>query len=195
MLARAVICSVVLLLVAATGSPRVVGAVPPERGKTPIHRAPAEDSASGHAQPAESAGTTLVLLGLLLGGVIITRRIVQQRHSKRSRSASHNPVRLVSRQQIDAELSIRLLQIGQRLLVVAATPQGIATLSEMTDPEEIALLTGETAATRQHVSLFAGDAPITAGNHEGALSQHPSMPNTPGARWSSHVPQPVPAGE
>lgn len=194
MLARAFVWSVVLLLVAATGGPCAVAADPPEDGKTPIHRSTVEDSASGHARPAGSAGTTLVLLGLLLAGAIIARRLVQQRVAKRSGTASHNPVRLVSRQQIDPELSIRLLQVGPRLLVVAATPQGVATLSEITDPEEIALLTGEASAATQHAALFAGDRPITGGDRPVAPPQRRSTPPAVDDRWTSRVAQPVQAG-
>jgi flagellar biogenesis protein FliO len=197
MLARAFVWSVVLLLVAATSGPRAVraDAADASQGKTPIHRTSVEAPATGHARPAGSAGTTLVLLGLLLAGAIIARRVVQQRVAKRSGTASHHPVRLVSRQQIDSELNIRLLQIGPRLLVVAATPQGVATLSEITDPEEIALLTGEAAATLEPAALFAGNAPITTGNDLSALPHRPSMPPTAGDRWTSRVPQPVQAGE
>jgi flagellar biogenesis protein FliO len=196
MLARAFVWTLVLLLVAPTSGPHAVHADADDiqHDKTPIHRTVVEDSASGQARPAGSAATTLVLLGLLLAGAIIARRLMQQRRAKGSGTASHTPVRLVSRQQIDPELSIRLLQIGPRLLVVAATPQGIATLSEITDPAEIALLTGELVETSPPGALFAGDRPLTGGAKPGAPMHRPSTPPAVDARWSSNVGQPVQAG-
>jgi flagellar biogenesis protein FliO len=192
---RALVWSVVLL-VAVTGAPRAgrADAVDTAPGKTPIRRATVEDSATGHARPAGSAGTTLVVLGLLLAGAIIARRLVQQCVAKRTGTASHNPVRLVSRQQIDPELSIRILLIGPRLLVVAATPQGVATLSEITDPEEIALLTGESSAGTQHAALFVGDRPITGGDKPLAPPQRHATSPAVDNRWSSRLGQTVQAG-
>src|SRR5690606_28155064 len=162
MFARAFLWSVVLLLMAAPAAPRGARAqtLDVEPPKTPLHRAAVESPPRSNVRPAGSAGTPLVLLGLLLGGAILARRLVQQRAAARSGKMHHNPVRLVSRQQIDPELNVRLLQVGPRLLVVAATPQGVATLSEITDPEEIALLTGETAAT----GAFSASMPISPGS-------------------------------
>jgi flagellar biogenesis protein FliO len=161
MSARSALRSLVLLLVAATIGPRAVAAEAAGNDKTPIQRAAAAESPpTGQVRSAGSAGTTMVLLGLLLAAAIVGRRIVQQRGGRRTGRSADKPIRLVARQQIDAELSVRLLQVGSRLLVVAATPQGIATLSEITDPEEISLLTGEKPETSAGGTLFTGGTPV-----------------------------------
>lgn len=193
MTARAFVWSVVLLLTAATAAPRAARAqaLDVEPPKTPIHRAAVESPPRSNARPAGSAGTPLVLLGLLLGGAILARRLVQQRAAARSGKMPHNPIRLVSRQQIDPELNVRLLQVGPRLLVVGATPQGVATLSEITDPEEIALLIGEPGGAA--AAPFAGNAPISPGSGAPAR-QRTTSGSASDQRISSRLHQPLQAG-
>jgi len=143
--------------------------------KTPIHRDAVTAPASGQARPAGSPGTTLIFLGLLLGGAIIVRRVVQQRSKTRHRRAKQETITLLNRQPVDRELSVRLLQVGPRVLVVGSSPQGLATLTQITDPEEIAQLTGQSPATvaANSSSLFANETSIA---HPKSSRQVSSLP-------------------
>lgn len=137
---RRTICFATLIVATSFCTASAQTAAAPTPGKTPIHRTAEASRPSAAAGTGTSGGTTLVFLGLLLAGAIVVRRMVQQRqHQPRGRSAA-NAVTLLGRQQIDNELTVRLLQIGPRVLVVGSSPQGLTTLSEITDPDEIAAL-------------------------------------------------------
>jgi hypothetical protein len=51
-------------------------------------------------------------------------------------------VEVLGRRMLDPRQSIYLVRLGSRILVLGATPSGLSTLSEVTDPLEVDLLAG-----------------------------------------------------
>lgn len=123
------------LLVAAVAAD-AVSAAPTSSVRTPIQRLEPAAAPAPVTKRSPSGGTTLVLLGLLLGGAILSRRVFQQRRT-RSGGSDVLPITLLDRRRIDHELTIRVLQVGSRVIVVGASPQGLATLAEVADPTEL----------------------------------------------------------
>ena len=144
--------------------------------KTPIHRTANTQPDTADAGRVSSSGKSLITLGLLLAAAIIVRRIVQHRVSRQS---SSRPIiaELLDLQQVDNELTVRVLQIGSRILIVGSSPQGLATLSEITDSAEIAALRGERPAEdlTPEGSPFTERAAIASkGRFKPSLSSHRS---------------------
>lgn len=151
-------------------------------GKTPIHRSASEPAASADLQSTSTGGTSLIFLGVLLAAAIVIRRFVQKRTQSRT---AHAPkaIKLLIRQQLDNELTIRLLQVGPRVLIVGSSPQGLTTLAELTDPEEIALLTGDSTPAGE---LFGGQSSLSESVME--------PPSRPPQRRTSRIVTPTPTG-
>lgn len=124
-------------------SSSVLAQTDPVSGKTPIHRTTDSVPTTNESGRATSSGSTLIVLGGLLAAAVVVRRVIQKKVERDRTCGSAKPISLVDRQQIDGDFTVRLLQVGRRLLVVGSSSQGLATLAEITDPEEVALLRGE----------------------------------------------------
>jgi len=78
-------------------------------------------------------------------------------------------LRVISRLRLGARHEILLLKVGERALVIGAGPRGLSTLSEFTDPAEVARLcageiaapTAEPAAQSQQAMETPAQAPVS----------------------------------
>ena len=153
--------------------------------KTLIRRSEPGQHALHESQRTSTSGTTLVFLGSLLVGAILIRRVVQQRRRLRDGSAPPLPIVVHSKERIDVDLTVRVLQVGSRLLIVGSSPQGLSTLSEFTDPREIEAMTGQErprsaqAASAEGFSRKPEQRHTTAGRRlDGTFADSPVGPTS-----------------
>lgn len=91
--------------------------------------------------PYAALGAVLALIAVL---TVLARRYVPS-----ARPVAGGVLRVVGRVPVGAKQSAALLQVGRRLVLVGIGPEGLRTLSEITDAEETALILGKTASPPQ----------------------------------------------
>jgi flagellar protein FliO/FliZ len=94
------------------------------------------------ATPSSAIGTVAsslaIVIGLLLAVAWITRRFAPPGAAPLPPQA----IELLGRQPLGGKQSLQLLRIGNKLLLVALSPGGAQTLTEITDPVEVEQLAG-----------------------------------------------------
>jgi flagellar biogenesis protein FliO len=125
----------------------------PNADKPPLKLAPRSESGGRQlARPSSAAGlgslgtvggALAVVLGLFVVVVWVTRRVAPAGNAPLPKEA----VELLGRTTVSGQHAIQLVRIGSRLLLVALSPQGATTLTEITDPHEVERLTA--ICTRQ----------------------------------------------
>ena len=78
-------------------------------------------------------GALAVVLGLFVLIVWVTRRVGPSASAQLPKEA----VEVLGRTTISGQQALQLVRVGNRLLLVALSPQGTATLTEITDPHEV----------------------------------------------------------
>ncbi len=138
-------------------------AAPGDSVKTPIERG----SASMQLRPtgnsrASSPVWTFGTLTVLLAGIWIARTFARRRRAIPGRRTATTLVHVVESTPVDDQLTVHVLGIGSRALIVGASATGVTVLSEITDPEEVAILMGTTAKASRSTteSLFQDAQPI-----------------------------------
>ncbi|MCB9851310.1 MAG: flagellar biosynthetic protein FliO [Phycisphaerales bacterium] len=82
-----------------------------------------------------------------LGGVlalIATLTVLVRRYLPAARPIAADALKVVGRAPISAKQSAILLHVGNRLVLVGVSGEGMRTLAEITDPQEVSLLLGRT---------------------------------------------------
>jgi len=91
---------------------------------------------------------TLGALGVVVGLILLLRAFLS-RMAGRSSVAGNSPVlEVLSRTSIAPRNHIVLIRMGHRILVVGDSSAGLRTLTEITDPQEVAVLLAGTAAAK-----------------------------------------------
>jgi flagellar biogenesis protein FliO len=85
----------------------------------------------------------LAALALVLGLIFILRWIVRKLFPNAIRSAASDVVRVLGRSAITPRQQILLVQVGQRVLVVADNGTQMSPLSEIKDADEVSSLIGQ----------------------------------------------------
>ncbi|MFK8113037.1 MAG: FliO/MopB family protein [Rubripirellula sp.] len=110
------------------------------RTQTSANSSDAETASSKVAGPAVTVTSSLaVVLGLFAGLVWLTRK-----YGSRTLGVGAIPkdvLQSLGSTQIDSRTRISMLRCGSRILVVSQTTNGMQTLAEVTDPEEVRELT------------------------------------------------------
>ena len=91
----------------------------------------------------------LLIATVLVIALIFGARWVAQKFLPSTRAGSSGPVRLISRTNIGARQQILLVQVGQRLLILSDSSGTISRLSELENPDEIALLMGSLETSKE----------------------------------------------
>lgn len=94
-------------------------------------------AAAGIGSLGTVAGALAVVLGLFVVVVWITRRVGPAGSAPLPKEA----VELLGRTTISGQHALQLVRVGSRLLLVALSPHGAATLTEITEPAEVERLT------------------------------------------------------
>lgn len=118
------------------------GGVPIERGPGSsryaiVSRGGSGSEAEGRAAPAPMEwGNGLWALGLVLAAIagcyFLVRRFVPG-----SVMSEQDGMRIIARAAVTPKQSLALVRVGRRLVMVGVSPESMATLAEITDPEEV----------------------------------------------------------
>jgi len=179
--ARAV--ALALLLSGAIRPWAATRAEPPERAMTPSSAPPViealEQPAASHPERviARSAGGAhsasdapwwrhpLASLGLVLAAILALMALAR-RCLPMSRVAGSGVLRVVARTHLSPKQSVALIQVGRRMIIAGITPERIAALGTLDDPEENArLLAAVQGGGRRNVDPFADVLTLQAGRY------------------------------
>jgi flagellar biogenesis protein FliO len=83
---------------------------------------------------------TLAALGAVIGLMLVLRAVVMRAVGKNAGTSRSPAVEVLSRSVVAPRSNVLLLRVGRRILVVGETPSGLRTLSDVSDPEEVASL-------------------------------------------------------
>ncbi|VAX38569.1 hypothetical protein MNBD_PLANCTO02-2279 [hydrothermal vent metagenome] len=113
---------------------------------------PSDEAKAGKRQPGSSRKkgasgmgsiwTTLGSLALIVGLILIAARLFRKNGGISSGGLPREAMEVLGKQPIDARQSIHLIRLGSRILVVGASPDGMRTLTEITEPIEVDYLAG-----------------------------------------------------
>ena len=116
--------------------------LPPRRSAPTVQK---ESRASG-AGPAKKSGngwwTTLGSLVAVLALICLVAKLVQKSVPAARKSLPPDVVQVLGRKPLDYRHTIHLVRFGSRLLMLGTSPEGVTTLSEITDQVEIDYLAG-----------------------------------------------------
>lgn len=89
---------------------------------------------------------TLLALGLVVALVFVVRHVLR-RFGPGAPAGNRRAVQVVSRVSVSPRQQLVLVRLGERLLLIGSGADGMRTLAEVTDPDEVAALTGAAAKT------------------------------------------------
>ena len=116
----------------------------PPRAITP--RAGGEADAAGPDVVRGRAGGSwwgsLASLAAVLGMIVLGARLWKKHGPLARAGLPAEALEVLGRRVLDPRQSIYLVRLGSRILVLGATPAGLSTLSEITDPAEVDVLAG-----------------------------------------------------
>lgn len=98
-------------------------------------------------------GRLVVAMGIVLGLIVVLKFFVGRMYPSLGANKGGRVVRVLSRSPITPRQNVMLLQVGRRVIVVGDSGGQLATLSEISDPDEVASLLGQ---------LENVDAPVRA---------------------------------
>ena len=83
---------------------------------------------------------TLAALGAVIGLMLVLRAIVMRAVGKSAATSRSPAIEVLARSVVAPRSNVLLLRVGRRILVVGETASGLRTLSDVSDPEEVASL-------------------------------------------------------
>lgn len=166
-----------IILVASVGAPSV-SAEPrriTESGETRPRPLPARtqpSTTSTATPPSRTPSQTTVwgsLIGLavVVGGLLFASRWIRVHGPPGLRGLPNEAVEPLGQRVLSRGVAVHLVRCGSRMLVLGVGPDGIRTLSEITDPVEVDLLAGacrrrdEAVPGPSFAQLFSREAAIT----------------------------------
>ncbi len=87
-------------------------------------------------------GTTIFSLLIITGLIVLCAWIVKKIQPLKVQGLSTDVVEVLGKRPLDPRQQIYLIRCGSRILVVGSSLQGMSTLAEITDPEEMDMLIG-----------------------------------------------------
>jgi flagellar biogenesis protein FliO len=116
--------------------PTASGSLPLRRGSQPGSRS----SASSHVS--ESIWNTMIVLGVICAGLVAVSIGLRRRRRSNGGRLPVEAVEVLGRTAIDGRHAISLVRCGSRVLVLSVdATEGLSTLAEISDPDEVNLLT------------------------------------------------------
>lgn len=117
--------------------------------KQPIRRAQIAAQTDTQSSTTDATPSTLELprllaaMALVVGLIFFLRWLGRRFFGATPISAGTRAVQVLSRSPVAPRQSVMLMQVGRRLLVVADNGSQLSSLSEITDPDEVAALVGQ----------------------------------------------------
>lgn len=116
---------------------------------------------STRALPAStSVWGSLIGLGIVVGGMLVASRWLRVHGPASLRGLPNEAVESLGQRVLSRGVAVHLVRCGSRMLVLGVGPDGVRTLSEITDPVEVDLLAGacrrrdETANGQSFAQMF-----------------------------------------
>src|SRR5258706_13999310 len=91
----------------------------------------------------------LLALGIVLAAIFISQKVWKKMGMPGVGGRSSGALRVVARLNVSPKQQILLLRVGRRLVVVGNSGTQMNTLCDISDPEEAAILLGQTTTKRQ----------------------------------------------
>ena len=115
--------------------------VAPAKQRTPIRRADDGGGARSTSRAASSPWGTLVLLGGIVAVILLGAKWMKQAAPDRFARLAPAAIDLLGTRSITPQHGMHIVRVGERLLVLGSGSDGLRTLSEITEPAEVAHLT------------------------------------------------------
>jgi flagellar biogenesis protein FliO len=128
------------------------------------------------ASPLDDWGRTVLALAVVLL-IILGLRFVLKKLSRRVAGPRGGAVEVLSRTSLQPRHQLLLVRMGRRLLLIGAGPAGLTTLSEVSDPEEVAELSE--AAMGENAEVLA-KRPATLRPKAGQTPEAPDVASSEG---------------
>ncbi len=85
--------------------------------------------------------TTFISLGLIVGTIVLVGRGLKRYGIQGTQALPISALEVLGRQTIEPKVAVHLVRCGSRILVLGVGSDGVRTLSEIDDPEEVERLT------------------------------------------------------
>jgi flagellar biogenesis protein FliO len=108
-----------------------------EEGTTLPRLAVGQDGSSGPVAARANWWTPLASLGLVLGLIVLGARMVRGYLTASQQGLPSEALRVLGSSQIEPKLTLHVIRWGSRLLLVGSGPQGVRTLAELSNAEEV----------------------------------------------------------
>jgi flagellar biogenesis protein FliO len=162
-----VLSGFVLLAAPAQAEPRRLieaGETRPRPLPARSHPAKPSDNSSSSLPASTSVWGSLIGLAVVVGGMLIVSRWLRVHGPPSLRGLPNEAVEALGQRVLSRGVAVHLVRCGSRMLVLGVGPDGVRTLSEITDPVEVDLLTGacrrrdEAATGQSFAQLFTRES-------------------------------------
>lgn len=146
--------------------------------------APSSESSSRGLPASTNVWGSLVGLAVVVGGMLIASRWLRVHGPSSLRGLPNEAVEPLGQRVLSRGVAVHLVRCGSRMLVLGVGPDGIRTLSEITDPVEVDLLAGacrrrdESAGGNSFAQLFTRENQTSRNDSRSRRSQTVSLAET-----------------
>jgi flagellar protein FliO/FliZ len=99
-------------------------------------------AASSPATPSTAIGTVASSLAVVIGLLLVVAWVSRRFAPPGAAPLPQQAIELLGRQSLGGKQNLQLLRVGNKLLLIALSPGGAQTLTEITDPVEVEHLAG-----------------------------------------------------
>lgn len=92
--------------------------------------------------PVQSAGTAAAALAIVVGLFLLLATFLKKAAPRSHRPLPGEVVSVLGRTPLSGKQVAHLLKVGSKLVLVSVTPEGVAPIAEVTDPDEVTRLLG-----------------------------------------------------
>jgi flagellar protein FliO/FliZ len=127
----------------------------PERPETK-----ASSTKSRSNPPTASLWGTIAALGVMALGLVLAVRFLKRHGPPSLRGLPTEAVEALGQRVLSRGVAVHLVRCGSRMLLLGVGPDGVRTLSEITDPVEVDLLTGACRRRDESTAGLGGFAQV-----------------------------------
>lgn len=161
-------------------------AAPQNRPRESIMLQRPSATSSEKTNPAPSLTTPFVALLVVVVLIIVAAKVLGRKESAFRGAFAAEAFDILSRRAIDARNSLVLVRVGDKLVVIGLSPNGMNSLSEITDRAEVERLTNLSKTNEpQRASRWFGWLSMSKSTNATAASppqQQPSLPSNMGGK-------------
>ena len=133
-------------------------------------------SHSSRLKPAQSSGSLITMaisLGMIVGVLILAGRGMKRFGFQGVPTLSADALELLGRRTIEPKITVHLVKCGSRVLVLGVGPDGVQTLSEINDPEEVEklVLACQIPSKGEHRYLANGQSAVPLTSKASTIAQ------------------------